>query len=468
MNERIESLLSLDPNIPSVAGATLMRHLKDGQVIRLPDRIALVGASDMVPGAITSPVTPAVARALGFKALKLGVHGNEFARKASLDKGGTTGRRDVVVPLDAQGRIPAATLKLPTAELSPATHRAVAVTTRRAALVTRTNRLTAEAAQLLETRRAWMTGEPVTQDDAAQLAKWRAALHHCSGYVEVHACPCCGTGRTRSDCCACPPCVREQRRRSRQWVRRAMHLWEKLPPTRTHRWRLVTMSLRKTNDVGADLDATIKMRGELMRVLRDQFGMLAGFGAVEQGENSNIHLHALVYSRFLERPRLQQFLRSRDCTIPGCRHPADDRCDACRAAKCACAHPDGERPRCNGSWVVDLQAVKGRKGIIEAIKYAAAPVAVDDVPKIDEPATPTQLAHAERLLRFYLALRNRHRVETYGEAKSDDGPTADDDDAPLATEVAPCGRCGRELDFVAFGVNQTGTYVWYRAQFGSE
>jgi len=194
--------------------------------------------------------------------------------------------------------------------------------------------------------------------------------------------------------------------------------------------------------------------------------MEAAFGAIEQGEDSNVHLHALAYCDYVGRSVLQSWLRSRDCTVPGCKHPADDRCDACKAAKKTCFHADGTRVRCNGSWVVNVQAISGEKGVYEAIKYAAAPVALHDIPEPGKAATDTQLLFAMRLLRFYLVMRGRHRVETYGGAKDDSALAQDDDDLPLDGEMLPCPK-GNVLEFVSFGVNQNGTYLWYRTQFGS-
>lgn len=121
--------------------------------------------------------------------------------------------------------------------------------------------------------------------------------------------------------------------------------------------------------------------------------------------------------------------------------------------------------RCNGSWVVNVQAIRGRSGVFEAMKYAAAPVALHDLPEVGIPASKTQLAFAERLLRFYLVMRDRHRVESYGVAKTEI-PDPDDDDLPLDGEMKPCPN-GNDLRFVAFGVNQIGAYVWFRTLFGA-
>jgi hypothetical protein len=245
-----------------------------------------------------------------------------------------------------------------------------------------------------------------------------------------------------------------------------MRLFDRLPATKHLRWRLVTVSLRKTGHLASDVEATIKMRAGLMRQLRERFGLKAGFGAIEQGEDSNVHLHALVFSEYIERSEVQSWLRSRDCTVKGCSHPADDRCDACKDSKKACPHPDGGRQRCNGSWVVNVRAISGRKGVFEAIKYAAAPVALHDLPEVGKRGSDSQVLFAERVLRFYLAMRNRHRVETYGDAKDDIGVDTEADDIPLDEEMRPCPS-GHALEFVTFGVNQTGGYVWFRALFGS-
>jgi len=421
---------------------------------------------DLDVGAYKAVIRPQAAKSFNIKALLLSIgSANPFARQASLDKRGTTGRRAALVHLDASGRlVPPALADV--SGLDEKAQRALQHVQRRSSLITRTNDVAVEAIEELLRCRCWGDGDWLMKDDADVLIGWASKLKDCSRYVEVWSCPCCATTRTKSNCCACAPCSREQRRRSRQWVARAERVYERLPNAHGRRWRLLTLSLRKTGNLKHDVEATISMRAALMRLLRSKFGMKAGFGAIEQGDDSNIHLHALVFCDYVERAKLQSWLRSRDCTVRGCKHPADDRCDSCRAGRCSCIHPDAGRVRCNGSWVVNVQAIKGKKGIYEAIKYAAAPVALQDVPEPGLPATNFQVAYAERVLRFYLAMQGRHRVETYGEAKDDVASPMDDDDLPLDGEMHPCPK-GNALEFVSFGVNQNGTYVWYRALFGS-
>ncbi len=121
--------------------------------------------------------------------------------------------------------------------------------------------------------------------------------------------------------------------------------------------------------------------------------MIAGVGAIEEGEHEgeNVHLHFLALCRFAPRRELQHWLQARDCTIRKCHHPADDRCDDCKRDKLGGCHhpevlPDGRlRPRCNGSWYVDVRQARkrdrdgrlvygnGADAAAEVVKYACKP-----------------------------------------------------------------------------------------------
>lgn len=236
----------------------------------------------------------------------------------------------------------------------------------------------------------------------------------------------------------------------------------------------------KQNDSYADrLDRIVEVRARLVRLLNHRYGMLAGVGAIEMGSHCNVHLHFLTYCSFLPREEMQRWLRSYDCTVPGCDHPADDRCAACKQAGHACTHPlPGGHSRCNGSWYIDIRQCYVRPdkieyrdaelgGIVEACKYAAAPVIPDDAPRPGAEPSAKQLAYAREVMRFFLALHGRHRVETYGlarprtlgEEKIVDDVTPKDTDE----QGRPCCPvCEKAMDYACTGERKKSSYDWFR------
>jgi hypothetical protein len=223
--------------------------------------------------------------------------------------------------------------------------------------------------------------------------------------------------------------------------------------------------------------------------------MLAGIAALEEGEHDNVHVHFFALCKYIPNERrgsrpLERWLRSRDCTVPGCDHPPDDRCDECRHwawtddlgrehVGRACNHvevmPGGnERKRCPGSWYVDVREAYSRRGrgrlalrgakrgacgspadaAAEVVKYACKPVVHGN----PHDASPEELieerAHARRVVLFYLALRGRHRVETYGFAREvapEEGDAADDAEPTDAAPRCSCGNVGCVMVCVGFG-----------------
>ena len=203
----------------------------------------------------------------------------------------------------------------------------------------------------------------------------------------------------------------------------------------------------------------------------------------------NVHFHLLAYCRPVPRDEatavrwrcrdtfnLQSWLRSKDCTVKRCKHSADDRCDECRRGNRGCPHPrENGRPRCNGSWGVDIRKAYVGKGttrfdpacgaIHEAIKYAISPVLLDELPEPGVAPTARQLAHAEQVIRFHLAMHHRKRIETYGLARPRQ-PEEDrwaDEREPEEDGAAPtCPECDRPMVYAATGIRHGGRMEWFR------
>lgn len=328
-------------------------------------------------------------------------------------------------------------------------------------------------------RGAWFSGEAIDRPEEKILRSWVRRLAACGSEGAIVACP-RGHGRPLAitRCCSAAPCPRHQRRRSDEWVKRVEGIVGRLKRTRTHSWKLVTLNAQRGGPTLEDgrsaqprttrgeIVATQELRRDFVALARDRFGLTAAVGAVELGgsaKSENVHLHVLVYSAWIDREAVQRWLRARDCTIPGCEHPADDRCDGCRAAKHGCDHADGTRVRCNGSWVVDVRAIKARQsrkggmksaeaGLREALKYAAKPVTTPVHP--GRGLTLEELLHVENVLRFYVALRGKHRVQSYGLARQ----AEDDEPDELADDGARglcCERCGKGYVILA-------GWLWHR------
>ena len=325
-----------------------------------------------------------------------------------------------------------------------------------------------ESAHAALERGCWTTGEVLEGPDTQVLGNWITRLAECGKAGFLQGCP-AGHGRVRAvtKCCQTAPCPRHQRRRSDEWVTRASRLWHSCPPTATRSWKLVTLNWRPSgHGVHADIVQALRVRKLAMRWIAKHFavgGDFAAFGAVELGDGQcrpckiagtpcahnagapeNVHVHALVYTDFLPRPQLQTWLRSQDCTVAGCHHPADDRCAPCRAARASCAHPDGARTRCDGSWSVDVRRVRDEKGLREGLKYASKPVLLAYEPH--RGVSMPELLHVEKALRFYLALRGRHRVESYGLArKRAPEDEAEAEDVEPGDDAAHCPTCKATL-----------------------
>lgn len=364
-------------------------------------------------------------------------------------------------------------------------------------------------------------------NDAKQrtlLDSWLTAAETCGDEVRIYRCPKHGHAVTVGYCCHKALCPREQRRRAQRWQARLTALAKTLPneprgadykrlrasgaPVNvgTFTWKMITIALKQSGTYEERLDAIVDARARLARLLTQHAGMLAGIGAIEMGDKAirrggrgNVHLHFLAYCGFVARdPRkasrdgfdLQSWLRAYDCTIPGCRHDADDRCDQCKREHHACTHPRSDgTARCDGSWYVDVRkAYVSEKGaryhdpevgaIVEAVKYACAPVSADDVPRPGEAPTPSQLAHAAQVIEFFLALHGRHRVETYGLAKQPaehEAAACDDvagesyeprdlEEGDDSTSKGPpkCPECDEPMKYAATGVRRGAVYGWFR------
>lgn len=257
--------------------------------------------------------------------------------------------------------------------------------------------------------------------DQVTLAKWADALRSCSRKLIFQDCK-KGHQHTIVCCCQVAPCSRYQRVKSLEWRRRADEVVREHPNEgrgrNAHNWHLLTWGLQHGDHYypAAHVNPTVKTRAALARFLQKKYGMLGAYAAIEMSAGDHVHCHMLIYSRFVPLDVLRSWLRARDCTIPGCQHIANDRCQACKAAKCSCAHDDNGRRRCNGSWYVDIRKATNP---VEALKYAVEPIVPSS--SLGKGANMDCQSEAfqatEGVLRFYLAMRGRHRVESYGFCK---------------------------------------------------
>jgi hypothetical protein len=377
----------------------------------------------------------------------------------------------------------------------------------------------------------------LTQRDMNGLRSWSDGLAMCGHECRLYACGPCRKATVVAHCCHLAICPREQRRRSQRWCARAAALAQLLPnlprgrdfkrvvgltkralgktttDINNNTWKAIEIGLKQSGSAADRLDAAVELRAKFMRLMRRRYDMMAGFASIEMGPTGNIHIHAVVYSAYVPRADLQRWLRSQDCTVPNCAHPPDDRCAACkRERRGGCKHSrvtthtkvvrcaDGtmrklrvrdKRPRCNGSWYVDVRKTYVRDdvigysdpvtaGIVEAITYAAAPVGSKpgkpgqpghDAPTPGEAPTESQLVYGEELVRFFLALRDRKRVETYGLARAPDPHEENgiDDREPDPEGGVPlCPGCGKSMKYAATGECWGGRwnkYDFFRERF---
>ena len=339
--------------------------------------------------------------------------------------------------------------------------------------------------------RARGTESEVRDPDAevAWLAERATAFHTklagCSPRLFMGRCPETGKVHCRGSCCRSAACPREEHRRSARWAKRIITLAETLEVPAGWGHKLVTVSLRQRGGMFERVDRAIRLRASALRRLRDEYGVSDAVATIDTGEHGNVHVHIECVAPFIARDRELRWLQAQDCTVPGCTHEPDDRCEECRAAKCSCPHPHADgTPRCNGSFVFDVRSVRARcpgckrrpnaagvcrcegkvhdlrsaenliGGIFEAVKYATSPALPDGRPAEERQwfARMTALLH--------LALRGRHRIETYGryrapmpEEERASTDTADGDERPwLCTccEVPVAIRC------VGVGVRERG------------
>jgi hypothetical protein len=212
-------------------------------------------------------------------------------------------------------------------------------------------------------------------------------------------------------------------------------------------WIFATFGLRDTGDLEADIERTLKYRAKLKRVLEEKFHAQAIWIKLDIGEeNGHPHLHALIYAPFINRERLVVWQKKQTCTVKGCKHPADDRCDECRANKCECHHPhDDGSLRCNGAWDVDLRQADDPG---EVLKYVCSP---------SLPATELRLA-------VYIATYRRKRTMTYGLARPNAIPameaTVKKERAESAANANICPECGQVLVYESCGWKHGDRYRW--------
>lgn len=322
-----------------------------------------------------------------------------------------------------------------------------------------------------------LMGLPVEEynpDAIGIIAGWHARLGGCGDQLHLMGCPDGHVAKLVVECCNTPICSYEESRRSARWMTRARGLMSSLkegasfgalrkrlekqgialaamshPPHDRARmgWKMLTVSLRGNGNLAQDIDEALTYRKVLARRLRDHHGVIAAIGSLDVGDNGHPHIHFLIYSPYIPRGQIQQWQKARDCTVPGCKHPADDRCPTCREAGVDCDHdhPDG-RVRCNGSWVVNIKFAYSPDDVV---KYSVSPSSKGHTDTAD---------HAALRLAVYVVAHKRHRTETYGLAKL----KSFDASVELAQDdVDHCKCCGQPLVLIAVGERRSDHYLWH-------
>ena len=369
-------------------------------------------------------------------------------------------------------------------------------------------------------------GRQLLHGEPELLERWASGLAECGTHAVVYGRDECGCTGVVLACCDTPPCSRHQRKVSRRWDERsdALYGWlehlrrhpEPLSPEECERLRVERKEAsgkdnerkRRLLDAklyaaqfavygkgqqwvhveigvqGGDVDKTLDTRAKFARHMERNYHSTAAYMALDLGgKKQSPHFHAVMLCDYAPRENLQRWLRSTDCTVPGCSHEADDRCEACRKAKRRCSHKRADgKPRCNGSWYVHVEAIgtecpvckrhvgkskccgmtfaeRARKGFREVLKYAAAPVEPGNAPVPGEPFSERQLQHSERVVEFFVETRHRHRIETYGAAKLD---VVELGLAVAAPELARgCCPCGQPWNWEMHGWRKHGVgYQW--------
>lgn len=364
---------------------------------------------------------------------------------------------------------------------------------RRTRTVQRTIQLQTEVGSEVLRRGCWLdrrTGEAEVLDvaHAEALEGWLDRMAECGTTGWIERCPDGHFEAAVTPCCQVPACPRLQRRRSARYVTRALNLAARYRDGQRHElksgqrstectWKLVTLTFRPSSTPEEAVERALETRAAFFRWTKDRGRkrprgrvtgyVLGGTGAVEFAGKlhaEHVHLHLAVYGEWIKRAELVRWLRKRTCTVKGCAHPADDRCEPCRKARRACncaSHLKrvyGDKPRCNGSYVVDVRRMRAKvgerrqgryvhrerstlDGLREALKYATKPMHV--APRADGSETLETLAHVELTLRASLALTKRHRVQSYGlmRQKTPDEDRADEDREPDERPPQDGHRC---------------------------
>ena len=329
-----------------------------------------------------------------------------------------------------------------------------------------------------------LLGTPLSEAEVTALEGWVDRLDACGEKIVVRGCTEHDHFRAAIECCNVPLCPFTEGKNARKWQARGGRLMALLPNGLSaakvrlalvsagasrediakvkdgrgkYTWKLITVALRDTGALQADLWRTIgppgrggsdkSVRKKLSKFLRDSHHVIASYAALDVGdEKGHVHLHLLVYSPFIRRDSLEHWLRSYDCTVPGCKHSVNDRCQECIDARLECDHKDGDRVRCDGSWNVDVRLAKDP---YEALKYAVSCDAGVD-----------GHSNAEIAVATYIWTYRRHRIETYGLAKPGALALVDSVDEELENSDKCCSECGRVLVDIAYGTKQRGFYSW--------
>lgn len=296
---------------------------------------------------------------------------------------------------------------------------------------------------------------------------WWPRLGHCGEKIINVGCPDGHHAKNIMECCQTPVCSWTATRLAQEWQERGDAMIERYPDGITwgrfkellredgveekqiakygkHRaddtemhWVFTTNGLRDTGNLRVDVDTTLTYRAKLARYLRDKQGMVAGYIPLDCGaDHGHPHLHGLLLVfDYIDRDEVIRWQRKQDCTVRGCKHPADDRCNECKAAKCECHHPHADgTPRCNGSWDFDVRKAENAS---EVLKYVCSPSVRD---------TDLRLA-------VYLSTFGRDRIMAYGLAKKNAIPGLKAALAKAAKDAAEveniCAECGQEYVYLS-------------------
>jgi len=330
------------------------------------------------------------------------------------------------------------------------------------------------------TELCWLDGTSMTARHEGIVGRWMGTdrLQSCGQTITVQGCSADRSHRamTSCHCCNVPLCPRHQRRQSGIWVKRAEGLIDAMGSRRGYSWKMITIALKDEPDLLRDLDNHIDLRREIYQMMtlgedpktkkkfRNPFDAQAMIGSLEQAgtvEKPHIHLHLIVYCKHLDREFFQRWMRSRDCSVSNCDHPADTR---------------GTDSKCDGSWYVDIRKLRcwhkatsgkcrcktARKcqaaGVREAIKYASKPVGTEriDTPRAGQSPTFNELAWAGQVIKFAAHMYRRHRIESYGAAKPMITAIIRDADAEDAeTPRGVCADCGEPMQVIYLGWSKT-------------